>query len=132
MARKPNVRTVLNRRALTAIRAGLVDGVEGLGQAIVARTHPPDDPRTAETIGVDYGVWADGRKVAGGASKPRGQSVRKGVTLVVGVGFPGRFNEIGTVHQPARPFFTPEVLAEIPETAGYLRPAVKAAIGRVR
>lgn len=129
---RTNARTVINRKALTAIRAGLVDGVEDLGRAIVARINPPDDPTTSETIGVDYGVWADGRKVAGGATKPRSQSVRKGVTLVVGVGFPGRFNEIGTVHQPARPFFTPEVLAEIPETAGYLRPAVKRAIGGTR
>lgn len=132
MARKVNARTVVNRQALTAIRAGEVNGMEALGQAIVARVHPPDDPATKARIPVDYGVWADGRKVAGGASKPHGTAIKQGVTLVVGVGFPGRFNEIGTSHQPARPFFTPEVLAELPETGNYLRPKVQAALRGVK
>lgn len=127
-----NVRTVVNRRALTAITAGLVDGLEALGLAIVAEVNPPDDPSTPQKISVDYGVWVKGRKVAGGATKPRSARIRRGITLLVGVGFPGRFNEIGTSHQPARPFFTPVMLARVPGTANYLRPAVRAAIGGIR
>ncbi len=58
-------------------------------------------------------TYIDGRKVAGTGSAPRGQARKLGVTTIVGYGFPGRFNEVGTVNQPARPFFTPAMAAEV-------------------
>jgi len=130
MARKVSSRTVVNRRALTAIRSGLVDGMEAVGQAIVGQTRPPDDPTTTHKIEGDWGVWSDGRKVAGTAAKPRGASTKQGVTLLVGFGFPARFNETGTIHQPARPFFTPTVTEVIPGTGKYLSGPVRKRLGR--
>jgi len=143
-----STRTVANRKALDAVRAGLVNGFETMGQSILERTHPPDD----DPIGVGlvnekaWGIWVDGRKVAtsdtppvqkidasvsggsfghavklnkarkigGAVTLPRSERTKKGITLVVGFGFPARFNELGTIHQPARPFFSPIVLATIP------------------
>lgn len=122
-------RTVLNRRTLNALQAGFVDGLEDLGQAVLAATHPPHDDPAGQGLQVagDYGVWANGRKVAGGATrKPRSVRTGKGITLVVGFPFPARFNEIGTVHQPARPFLTPAVLAETPNTPDLLGRKVRA------
>lgn len=130
MARKVSSRTVVNRKALTAIRAGLVDGMEAVGQAIVGQTRPPDDPTTVHKIEGDWGVWSDGRKVAGTAAKPRGAGIKQGVTLLVGFPFPARFNEMGTIHQPARPFFTPTVTEVVPGTGKYLSPAVRKRLGR--
>lgn len=132
MARAISHRTVVNRQALNAITEGLVAGMEALGRAVVGETRPPDDPKTRARIAVDYGVWANGRKVAGNGTKPRGVRVTKGITLVAGAGFPARFNEIGTSHQPARPFFTPHVLAELPGLPDYLKAAVESTIGGTR
>jgi hypothetical protein len=129
MPRKISARTVVNRKALDAIRAGLVDGMEAIGQAFVGRADPPDDPTTAERIIGDYGIWADGRKVAGTATKPRRTSVKQGVTLIAGFPFPARFNELGTIHQPARPFATPAMTETLPGAAGYIKPKVRAKLG---
>lgn len=127
--RKVSARCVLNYKALDAIRKGLVDGLSDMGRATIADTHAPDDDPTGQglvTTG-DWGVWADGRKVAGTASKPRTVKTPKGaIVLVVGYGFPGRFNELGTVHQPARPFLTPAMLETIPGTEDYVRGPVRA------
>lgn len=135
MARKVGARTVLNRKCLNAITGGFADGMAALGAAIIADTTPPD----AEPFGKglvttgDWGVWAGTRKVAGTASKPRAVRLSKtGITLVVGYGFPGRFQELGTIHQPARPFFTPSVVEEIPQTEDHLRGPVRRALAGVR
>jgi hypothetical protein len=64
-----------------------------------------------------------GRKVAemttgapGAVAKPRGLKVTKGahdIVGAVGFDFPAMFQEIGTVHQPARPFVTPAAIEVI-------------------
>jgi hypothetical protein len=123
---KTNHRTVINRQALTALRAGFVDGMERFGQEIIARTNPPDDPATAKKIKGDWGVWSDGRKVAGTAAKPRGASVKQGVTLLAGFEFPARLQETGSVHQPARPFFSPEINGITEEIPGFMKAGVNA------
>jgi len=132
MARRISSKTVLNRKCLTAIRAGMVDGMEDMGGTIVSQTDPPDDPLTSEKIDGDWGIWVDGRKVAGTATKPRGLRNKSGITLAVGFEFPARFNELGTVHQPARPFFTPRVFEVMPGAARYISPRVKAKLRGVR
>ena len=133
--RKVSARTVLNRKCLDAISGGFVDGMAALGQAILERTRPPDAAPFGEglvTTG-DWGVWAGRRKAAGTASKPRTVRLSKtGITLVAGYDFPGRFQELGTIHQPARPFFTPSVVGEIPATEDHLRAPVRQALAGVR
>jgi hypothetical protein len=134
MARKINARTVVNRKALNAISSGFVAGMEAMGKAIIDRTTPPDAEPFGEglvTTG-DYGVWAGTKKVAGTATKPRAVRLSKtGITLLAGYGFPGRFQELGTIHQPARPFFTPSVLGELPDTHDHLKGPVRKALASV-
>jgi len=135
MPGKVSTRVVVNRKALTAIREGEVAGMERLALAVLATAQPnvPDAPPYGEGLVVegDYGVWSDGRKVAGGASKPRSVRTKEGVTIVVGYPFPMRFYEEGTIHQPARPVLTPAMLAELPNAHGYLRPEIQGHLRRV-
>lgn len=135
MARKVSVRTVANKAALTAISNGLAEGLASVGRTIIERTRPPD----AEPFGKglvttgDWGVWAGTRKVDGTASKPKQVRLKQGVvTLVAGYGFPGRFQELGTIRQPARPFLTPPVLEVTPTTPDHLRGPVQRALAGVR
>lgn len=134
MARKVNARTVVNRKALDAISAGIVNGMEAMGQAFKDQVHPPD--ATPFGVGLvttpDFGVWANGRKVAGGAGKPRSAKVKPGIVLLCGEGFPGRFQELGTVKMAANPHVTPVMLAILPGAEAYLKPKVRAALARVR
>jgi hypothetical protein len=135
MARKTNARTVLNRRCLDAIDTGFVDGMAAMGQAWVATVHPPDATPFGQGLVTtpDYGIWAHGKKVAGGAAKPRTLRVKKmGIVLVCGEGFPGRFQELGTVNMPPQPHVTPAMLQVLHGAAGYIRPKMRAALARVR
>lgn len=130
MTRKPSVRVVQNRKALTALRSGLVDSLEAFGQQLIAGITPPDDPTTETRIVGDWGVWSDGKKVAGTAKKPRRADIKKGAVLLAGFPFPARFNEMGTIHQPARPFLTPRHLEMLSAFPNLLRTAVITNFGR--
>jgi hypothetical protein len=136
MARKINARTVANKRALDAITRGLVDGMADLGRTILHDTRPPDEPPLGKGLVAtgDWGVWNGTRKVDGTATKPKTVRLERngGITLIVGYGFPGRFNELGTINQPARPFLTPAVLEEIPSTEDHLKAPVRRALAEVR
>jgi hypothetical protein len=116
MARR--TRVVLNRAALDTITLGLADGLGEVALRMLHATHPPDETPFGEGL-VDHGataVWVNGKKIGGDADKPRALRLDKpGVTAIVGFGFPGRFQEVGTVHQPARPFLTPGVFLVEPE-----------------
>lgn len=137
MARKIPVRVVVNRRAITAAREGFVAGMEDIGQRVLALGEGkiPDATPFGEGLVTtsDYGIWVDGKKVAGGATKPRRVVAKQGVTLIVGYGFPGRFQSLGTTEIAPNPdwFVTPmnEVL---PGTGAYLKAPVKAALAKVR
>lgn len=131
MARKVNRHTILNYKTLGAIQQGLVEGLAAVGAAVIEKTTPPD----AEPFGKglvttgDWGVWAGTRKVAGTATKPRSVRLPKtGATLIAGYGFPGRFQELGTINQPARPFFTPAMLEEFPGVTDALKAPVRRAL----
>jgi hypothetical protein len=135
MARKTNVRTVLNRKALSAFAAGIADGMEELGQAYVEVVTPniPDAPPYGKGLPqtADFGVWSNGKKVAGGATKPRTVRVKQhGAILVAGEGFPGRFQELGTVKMAANPHVTPAMLTVLPDAEGYIKPAVRKRLAR--
>lgn len=125
MAGRIVTRTVVNPRAIAAISSGLAEGLGTMAESILARTNPPDDPATSAQIAGGYGVWVDGQQVAGSGDAPHGVTPGPGVTLVVGYDFPARFNEIGSAHQPGRPFFTPEVLATVPGAPEFLRGPVQ-------
>jgi hypothetical protein len=124
--RKVNSTTRLNRAALDAIRGGFVDSMGDIGARVVeiAKPHIPD----AEPFGQglvttgDWAVWADGKKVAGTAAKPKRAIVKKALVLIVEWGFPGRFQELGTVNMAASPFATPAMLAVLPDAARYMKP----------
>lgn len=134
MARKVNARTVVNRQALDAIRAGIVDAMEAMGQRVLSVARVPDAPPYGQGLVEtgDFGVWSDGKKVAGGASKPKGVTVKRGATLIVGFGFPGRFVELGTVKMAAQPFLTPAMNEVIPGAADFLKPAVRKKLAGVK
>ena len=133
MTRKPHVRTVLNRKALSAFAAGIADGMERLGEAFVQSVNPPDAQPFGKGLVTtpDFGVWSNGKKVAGGGTKPRTVRVKQhGAVLIAGENFPGRFQELGTIHHPPQPHVTPAMLAVLPDAAGYIKPAVRKRLAR--
>lgn len=121
MARKPSAKVVLNRAALTELGLALAEGVEEVvhTMAEAAGDNAPDAAPFGEGLIKDIGwlVYVGPKKVGGGSlqgnqpAKPRAfKAEATGITAMVGAGFPGRFQETGTVNQPARPWFTPAVL----------------------
>lgn len=124
MVQHVTARTVLNHQALDEIRRKFVDGMAEIGAHVieVARPHVPDAPPIGKGLieTGDWAVFADARKVAGTAAKPRREVPKQGVTLLAGYGWPARFQEEGTIHQPARPFVTPAFLEVMPDKDGIL------------
>jgi hypothetical protein len=132
-----NARMVMNRAALDELQRGMADGLLVLGQRIL------DDARSVMKPGhldaPPYGegliasghvlVYALGKKVGGeegGTGKPRGMKAPKD-QAVMGVWFSAphaHFAELGTIRQPARPFLTPAVMANIGETGPYVQRAM--------
>jgi len=135
MARRVGARTVLNRKCLSAISEGMAEGLESVGATAIENTTPPDAEPFGEglvTTG-DWGLWLGTKKVGGTATKPRSVKLgTTGLTLIAGYGFPGRFQEFGTIRQPARPFLTPAMLETLPTVADHLAPAVQARLRGVR
>lgn len=128
----PRVSSVvkLNRKALSDIREAEVRALEEMGQRVIDVADPPDATPFGEglvTTG-NYGVWADGKKVAGELRKPKRLNIKQGVTLIVGYGFPGRFQELGTVKMAANPFLTPAMLEVVPKAPSFLQRLM----GRIR
>lgn len=120
MARKPSSRVVLNRAALTELGLALAGGVEEIARTIVETAEPPDATPFGEGLVTDGGwlVYQGPNKVAGGSlsgrqpKKPRAFKTRgtTGIVGIAGFGFPAKFQEAGTVNQPARPFLAPAVV----------------------
>jgi hypothetical protein len=129
---KMTARVVLNRAALNELTLGVADGLFELAEKIISAANPPDDtPIGVGLVEAGAAIAFVGRKKVGGTTvlgrqvaKPRSATLGPGVTVIGGYGFPARFQELGTVHQPARPFLTPALLAELPGAAGYIRSAV--------
>lgn len=122
----------INREALVQCDRVLLTAIEAVGFEIAEKVqpripdaykgymYPSEGVRIKRELGeglVDRGVgylsYVDGKKVGGDSrvdKKPKAFKVRgKGVSVAVGMGFPMRFYEMGTVHQPARPTFAPVV-----------------------
>lgn len=126
-------RMILNRSTLDAITLATGDAMFEMTKAVVASADPPD----ATPFGVGLvttggvAVWVRGRKIAewstdGSAVKPpRAARVSKqGVIAIGGYGFPGRFQELGTVKQQADPFLTPALMAEQPNAGVFVKAAM--------
>lgn len=126
MARKPSARVVYNRQTADALRLGLADGLVVLADAMIEACDPPDASPYGEGLIESGGsvAYVDGKKVAGTAAKPRGEPTRTGVIAFAGWGFPARFNEFGTINQPARPFFSPGIEQVLPDAADHIRTGV--------
>lgn len=113
-------RVELNRRALNDIAMAFVDGVAAIGKAIIENADPPDATPFGQGL-VDRGgvlvyvgptqvyAWSlSGKK----PQKPKSVKVRSETGNILGIagfGFPGRFQELGTINHPAQPFLTPAV-----------------------
>jgi hypothetical protein len=116
--RRVNVR-INTDPVIVAVADGLFEVAQRIGEEASGRA--PDEPPLNVGLPNNWAAmeWALGKVVGvrtglGGsaATKPRDFSARgKEAAALVGFGFPGRFNEVGTVHQPARPFLGPAALA---------------------
>lgn len=123
MARRSRVE--INRGRLDEVVGGLADGVfdvaRGIGAAASSRApyleQDPDVPPLHHLEDVQGAmVYVSGRRTHEWSSgplrpdKPRAVRVRSAPATVMGIvgsGFPGMLNELGTLDAPAQPFFTP-------------------------
>jgi hypothetical protein len=139
---------VLNQSRLDDVTLIVADGLFEAGKTIIelASERAPDSPYdpfpTGEGLPKQGGVlvYVANKKTHGWSLrgdqpvKPRAARLATkahSVVAIIGFGFPARFNEVGTIRQPARPFFTPsarEVQPHIPEIVGDVtRPRLAAA-----
>ncbi len=140
MARRSS-RVKLNRAALHGVALAVADGFLEVGKEIVVTADPPDATPfgaglvtrggTLVYVGADkVGGWGiDGKQ----PKKPRAFAVKgtSGIHGVVGFGFPARFQEFGTVHHGAQPFFTPAVDRVIPRITSIIRKAASYRLKRL-
>jgi hypothetical protein len=125
---------VINREALHEVDLAMADAMEAMAVDVVGRVRPPDAAPFGEGLveSGGYVTYVDGRKVGGGATKPRSMRVRgRGVVTATGYGFPGYFQEVGTVNQPPRPFLAPVVM-DVMGDRGAVEGAMRAAFSRRR
>lgn len=145
MPRKPSAKVVLNRAKVHAVMLAIADGMEEVGRTIieVASENAPDSPYDPFPVGEGLpkqgGVltYVDGQKVGGWSTrgtqpkKPRAADVKRGVTAVVGFGFPGRFAEFGTVKHGPQPFLAPARDSVLPHAGEIMASVVKPALDRM-
>ena len=124
-------RIVLNRAAFDEITLAVADGAFEIAKAVIEGAQVPDAAPYAEGLveggaAIAYvgskrvGMWS---KTGAAVKKPRAAKLSKGITVVGGYGFPGRFKEGGTVNMPADPFLTPELMATLPDAEGFIKAA---------
>lgn len=131
----------INRRAVDQVSLIVGDGLKAVGVAIVQATQPPDAPPFGEGL-VRHGgtiVYVGKKKTAewsiDGSTVKKPRALRLEADKVqAGVGFdrPARFDEMGTIHQPARPFFWPAVRRTIPRIPGIMAQACRYRFARLK
>jgi hypothetical protein len=115
-------RVELNRRALNDIALAFVDGVFEVGKAIIENADPPDATPFGQGLVTQGGVlvyvgpkqvhaWSLSGQKPQKPKKVRVKSETGNILGIVGFGFPGRFQELGTINHGAQPFLTPAVNA---------------------
>lgn len=135
MARKASARVVLNRQAIDRVILAVGDGALAVGEEIVREAKPPDATPYGSGL-VTAGGWlgyVDGKKIGGGGldgkqpKPPRsvGVSRTKGIVILAGFGFPGRFQELGTINHPAQPFLTPAADSVLPKAPSIMERHVR-------
>jgi hypothetical protein len=149
MPLKTSSRVVKNRAAWDGLALGIADAFLKAGEDIrrdayehapfdldheehaIAHGRGAKDPHMRDTDHV--GVWIDGRKIGGGANKPRNLRMPHGqIVMAVGFGDPlSHLHEQGTIKMPAQPFLLPAFNRKIEGASRYLAPAVKARVDRV-
>jgi hypothetical protein len=129
-------KVTLNHDALDAITRAVADGAFELAKSIIssASSHwppspsdsPPDTPPLREAGGVLLyvdrklvGTWS--MSGAPTVKKPRAAKLGPGIVVIGGYDFPAKFQEAGTIRQPARPVLTPELMADLPDAEGFIR-----------
>lgn len=126
---------VLNREAMAEFDRCLVTSLELLAMEVLNIAKPPiaspEEEDQWSPLEDHKGMisYLDGKKVGGdpGVEKPKAFLVRgRGASVAAGFGFPGRFNEMGAAHQPARPFLTPAVMQVVGDE-GIVESAMKTA-----
>lgn len=132
MAKKFSSRVVLNRKALDAFVLAVADGARAWADGVIDVAIEPDAPPLGQGLVKhgDSGAWVDGKKVGGTAAKPSSAKLDKpGISVLFGYPFPARFQERGTVHQPARPFFSPAIADQLrayePTVSAYVKPVTR-------
>lgn len=140
MANKPSVRVVLNRSAMSKIELAVADGVYAVGLAMLAAADPPDATPYGVGLVRNGGVlgFIGRKKIAGFGldgrqpTKPRAvRLIDRRTQVVVGFGFPGRFQELGTIRQPARPFLAPVVEQVAPSAPSIMARVVGPRLRRI-
>lgn len=131
-SRRVSKSVIVNRAALTALGEGIADGLLAVGQRTLDVADVPDAPPYG--VGLvktgAYVVYIKGKKVGGNATLRRVD--KSGIVLYAGFGFPGRFQEEGTVNQPASPFLTPAFMEATANLAPTIRPHVESKLKAVR
>ncbi len=141
--RKRSSRVVMNRKSVDQVRLAVADGALAIARTIVEEADAPDETPFGEGLVQRGGaiVYIGAKKVGGFGldgrqpKKPRAIRVRGKTDEILAVGgysFPARFQEFGTIHQPARPFLTPSMNRVIPRAAGIMRQAAVYRIARLR
>jgi HK97 gp10 family phage protein len=133
-SRKMSKTVRINREALTELGLGIADGLLAIGARSIELAGPnvPDAPPEGKGLikTGSYDVYIKKKQVGGTATISRKD--KSGIVLYSGYGFPARFNEVGTVHQPARPFFAPAFLQASREIQALVEPHVAARMAKVK
>jgi hypothetical protein len=129
-------RVELNRQALAEVTLAVADGALAVVERVVEVAVPPDAPPIGQGLIATGGtlLYVNGRKVGGSATKkPRSVNSRKaGIVAVAGWSNPARFNEFGTIHQPARPFASPAWAQVQPQVNEIMSAATKGKLGGLK
>lgn len=129
-------RVELNRKALNDIAGAFTDGVFEVGKAIIEAADPPDATPFGQGLVTQGGVlvyvgpkqvhaWSLSGKKPKKPRKVRVKAEAGNIFGIVGFGFPGRFQETGTVNHPAQPFLTPAVSQVGPQAPAILDRVVR-------
>jgi hypothetical protein len=143
---------VLNQSRITDVALIVADGLFEVARTIVelAAERAPDSPTPTPAFPYGAGeglprqggvlVYVENKKTHGwslrGDQPKKPRAVREStkahaIVAIAGFGFPARFNERGTINQPARPFLAPvrdQVEGHVAEMVGEVtRPKLAAA-----
>lgn len=136
----PSARVVLNRQRTERVHLALADGLGAVALAVLRRADPPDATPYGRGLVKNGGMllYRGRTKLAGYGLDgrqprwPRSARLIPDLTqAVVGYGFPGRFQELGTVHQPAAPFLTPAARATLPDATRIMGAVVSGALRKI-